>query len=131
LGRPQNIKYGVTMKVQSVGSWAFIAGVVLAIILGLFGQMVATYKGFIVTILVIIGLIVGLINIGDKETTNFLIAAIALLAANTVTQWTSLDVIGNISTYIAGILGGIATFVAPAAVLVALKAIYDMAYKKQ
>jgi hypothetical protein len=118
------------MKVQSVGSWAFIAGVILAIILGIFGQMVATYKGYIVTILVVIGLIVGFINIGDKETANFLIAAIALLAANTATQWTSLDIVGTISTYIAGILGGIAIFVAPAAVLVALKAIYDMAYKK-
>ncbi|MDI6826574.1 MAG: hypothetical protein QMD36_05340 [Candidatus Aenigmarchaeota archaeon] len=110
------------------GSWAFIIGVILAIILGLFGQVMVGYKGYITAILVIIGLIVGFANITEKEATNFLIAAIALLATNTVTQWTSLLVVGD---YIAGILGGIGTFVAPAAVLVALKAIYDLAYKKK
>jgi len=117
------------MKEQNYGSWAFIIGVVLAIILGLFGQAVEAYRTYITAILVIIGLIVGFVNIGEKDATNFLIAAIALLATNTVTSWTSLNVV-MIGDYIAGILNNIGIFVAPAAVLVALKAIYGLAYKK-
>lgn len=61
---------------------------------------------------------------------HFLIAAIALLATNTLTQWTSLNVV-MIGDYIAGILNGIGLFVAPAAVIVALKAIYDLGYKQK
>ena len=64
---------------------------------------------------------------------NFLIAAIALLATNAATQWTTALDFGGIplGTFIAIILGNIATFVAPAAVIVSLKAIYDLAYKKK
>jgi len=115
------------MTYEKIGNWAFIIGVVLAIILGLFGTYVVEYKSYITAILVIIGLIVGFINIGQKETSNFLIAAIALLATNTATQWVALTTIGE---YIAGILSSIGLFVAPAAVIVALKALYDLAYKK-
>jgi len=118
------------MKEQSYGNWAFIIGVILAIILGLFGQVVEAYRTYITALLVIIGLLVGFANIGEKDSMHFLIAAIALLATNTLTQWTSLNVV-MIGDYIAGILNGIGLFVAPAAVIVALKAIYDLGYKQK
>ena len=110
------------------GNWAFILGVVLAIILGLFGTYItADVQQGITWLLIILGLIVGFANIGQKETFNFLIAAIALLAVGGAGLQT-LPVVGD---YIGPILTNIATFVAPAAVLIALKAIYDLAYKKK
>jgi len=108
------------------GNWAFIIGVVLAIILGLFG----TYIGYVTEItylMIILGLIVGFFNIGHKDAVNFLIAAIALLAVGAA----GLEMLPVVGTYIGGILTQIAVFVAPAAVLVALKAVYEMAYKKK
>ena len=108
------------------GNWAFIIGVVLAIVLGLFG----TYIGYVTEItylMIILGLIVGFFNIGHKDAVNFLIAAIALLAVGAA----GLELLPVIGPYIGGILTQIAVFVAPAAVLVALKAVYELAYKKK
>ncbi len=109
------------------GNYAFIVGVVLAIILGLFGTYIPVYIETITYIMVILGLIVGFYNIGHKETVNFLIAAIALLAVGAA----GLETLPVIGLYVGGILMQIAVFVAPAAIIVALKAVYDLAYKKK
>jgi hypothetical protein len=76
-------------------------------------------------ILVVLGLIVGFINIGVKETHDFLVAVIALLLAGTA----GLGNLPAIGTYIGAILTNITTFVAPAAVIVALKAVWELARK--
>lgn len=108
------------------GNWAFIIGVVLAIVLGLFEGFVAGYTDTILWIMIILGLIVGFYNIAHKEAINFLITAIAFLAVTT-----ALNALPLIGAYISGILNNIAVFVAPAALLVALKALYEMGYKKK
>jgi len=119
---------GETME-NKYGNWAFIVGVVLAIILGLFGEMegVKAYATTITYIVIVLGLIVGFINISHKEATNFLISAIALLAVGTA----GLEILPMVGTYIGGVLTKIVAFVAPAAVIVALKAVYDFEYKKK
>lgn len=109
------------------GNWAFIVGVVLAIILGLFSAYIPVYIETITYIMVILGLIVGFYNIAQKEAVNFLIAAIALLAVGA----TGLKALPVIGIYLDGILTQIAVFVAPAAIIVALKAVYELAYRKK
>jgi hypothetical protein len=113
------------MDNSSIGSWAFILGVVIAIISGLAAGALAGYMQYIAVILVILGLVVGFLNIGAKEVTDFLIASIALIAigaANLVT----IPLIGG---YLASMVLYIAAFVAPAALVVSLKAIYNLAAK--
>jgi len=111
---------------QTVGSWAFILGVIIAIIAGLAaGMLDATMAGWITLVLVILGLIVGFLNISDKETSGFLIAAIALMAVGTA----NLAAIPEIGMYLASMVINIAAFVAPAALIVALKAVYNLAAK--
>ncbi len=113
------------MDNSSIGSWAFILGVVIAIISGLAAGALAGYMQYVAIVLVILGLIVGFLNIGAKEVTDFLIASIALIAigaANLVTiPW--------IGGYLASMVLYIAAFVAPAALVVSLKAIYNLAAK--
>ena len=108
------------------GNWAFIIGVVLAIIMGIFEGFVAGYTEIITYIMIVLGLVVGFFNIGHKEAVNFLIAAIALLAVGGA----GLEMLPVIGSYVGAVLTQIAVFVAPAAILVALKAVYDLAYKK-
>ena len=111
---------------QAVGSWAFILGVIIAILAGLAaGMLDAITAGWITLVLVILGLIVGFLNISDKETSGFLIAAIALMAVGTA----NLAVIPSIGMYLASMVQNIAAFVAPAALIVALKAVYNLAAK--
>jgi hypothetical protein len=113
------------MKMKKIGELAFLVGVLIAILVGLFQQGVAT--GTLATILVILGIIVGFLNISAKETTPYLVAAIALLAASGASGFISIWVIGS---YLVAMLGNIALFVAPAAVIVALKTIITLAKKK-
>lgn len=103
---------------EKIGSWAFLAGLVLAILFGFISG--ATWT---IPVLVVLGLIVGFLNISEKEVTSFLIAAIALMAAGAA----NLTVIPQLGTYLADILANITVFVAPAALIVAIKAIYGMA----
>ncbi len=103
-----------------VGFWAFIIGVVLAIV----GGLVAPQNAIIIIILVIIGLIIGFLNVTAKEVTLFLVATIALLVAGGVFEPIKLLGIGTILN---NMLGYIAIMMAPAAVVVAIKALWAAA----
>jgi hypothetical protein len=114
-----------TDLLTKVGSWAFIIGVIIAIIVGIFsggvGSPVTT------TVLIVLGLIVGFLNVTGRETTPFLLAALSLVLVSRFGG----DVLGGVATigpYIQGTLGALMTFVVPATIIVALKAIYALAH---
>ena len=111
---------------MKIGQWAFILGIALAIIVGVF-TLSETVAGTVTLVLVILGLIVGFLNITEKETTPFLIAAIALLATGSAVD--SLKVIPPkvLGDFLASSVNNIAAFVTPAAILVAVKAIWALA----
>jgi len=105
----------------SIGSWSFIIGLIIALIVGFFGQA----SGTIVTVLVILGLIVGFLNVAEKEVQGFLIASIALLlAGGTGNLMSSVPAVGD---YLSQILTNFAIFVAPAAIVVAVKELIELA----
>jgi len=110
-----------------IGRIAFLVAFVIAIIMGLLtGAEVVTMDtfGWIILTLVILGLIVGLLNITQEEVSNFLIASVALIVFNTLSGL--LLLIPYIGNYIVSIINYIAIFVAPAALVVALKAVITM-----
>ena len=115
------------MKLQRIGELAFMLFVLVAIIAGL-ATFVSPESGYgtVTAAMIFLGVIVGLINVSEKETIPFLVAAIALLAAGTA----NFESIGAVGKVISNILNFVGAFVAPAAVIVALKAIYAMGAKK-
>ncbi|MFC1752597.1 hypothetical protein ACFL96_04290 [Thermoproteota archaeon] len=104
---------------KKIGQYAFLVGVLLAIIAGI----IVTANPWVVLVLVVLGVIVGFLNITAKETTEFLVASIALIAAGAA----NMAIIPYIGSYLAAILGYITVFVAPAAIVVALKAVKSLA----
>jgi len=111
------------MDMAKIGEWAFLAGVILALLVGLFQQEVAI--GMTAMILVVLGVIVGLINIVERETTGYLVAAVALLVAGSAGLGTL-----PFGAILSAMLSNIVLFVAPAAVIVALKAVITLGKKK-
>ena len=114
---------------QQIGSYAFLIGVAIAIIAGvLYGSgqtgILGSAAGWVPLILIVLGIIVGFLNIKDKEIDKFLIASLALLAAPATALW--LNEIPAFGPFFSGIVGNVAVFVAPAALIVALKAIYAL-----
>ena len=105
------------MNLEMVGKWAFIAGLVLAVLLGYILGV-----GWAVWVLAILGVIVGLLNVTREDTERFLLAAIAFGLSVT-----ALNTVPGLGTQIASILGYVAAFVAGAMVVVALKALFQTA----
>ena len=105
-----------------IGAWAFLIGVVLAIVIGLFSTYIggSAYKT-ILSILVVLGVIVGLLNVGTKDASKFLWASVALVIVSFMGQ-TVLSIIPQIGT----ILNSLLVLVVPATVIVALKSVFEI-----
>ncbi|MBT4596958.1 MAG: hypothetical protein HOC95_03180 [Candidatus Diapherotrites archaeon] len=123
------------MASQKIGSYAFLLGVIIALIAGIIAAadaimgsaMLAGSAGWIALILVILGLIVGFLNIKDKHITDFLIATIAVAMIGLVALNPATIVVDPIVILINAIVGNIVTLVAPAALIVGLKQILSLA----
>lgn len=109
---------------QKIGVWSFAIGMILAIIISI--VTANSVPAWSVYLLAIIGIIVGLINISDKEVNTFLIAGMSFLI--------SFQALGNIATILALGWAAVSTFfylmavfVAPATAIVAVKAIFNIA----
>lgn len=132
------------METEQIAQYAFMAFVAISIIAGLaYGYNRWDFaehpleadlwdEGWIMLIMVILGIIVGLVSITAKETTPFLIASIALIVTSTMIA--PFDAINKVAAplgYMATwIVTFIAAFAAPAAVLIAIKEVYAMAKEK-
>lgn len=99
---------------ENLGKYAFLAGVGLAIVLA----FVSIPNGYL--ILSVLGLVVGFLNITSDETQGFLIAAIALMLTAT-----SIRVLPGVGELLGEMASNLSAFVAPAALLVALKSLFE------
>jgi len=104
---------------KSIGRWAFIIGLVLAVIIALLG----TGYEWPVYILLVLGLIVGLLNISDKEVGPFLVAAIAFMLTFMALGEIA-DAIPWIGVYLGNFFVMVRAFIAPAAAVVAFKELF-------
>ena len=105
-------------KGNMLGSWAFLIGVILALVIALFGTLTST----MVVILAILGLIVGFLNVNDEEVQPFLMSGVVLIIASAFGQQfvSRVPLIGNIFEAL------LVVFV-PATIIVALKNVFSMA----
>ena len=102
---------------HKIGFWAFIIGLIIAII----GGLISAQNAAVVVVLIILGLTIGLLNITGKEIMLFLVATIALIVTGRV--FTPLTVL-NIGKYLDQILSYVATLMAPAAVVASIRALW-------
>ena len=111
---------------QRVGNYSFIIGVIIAIVLGVFSLGTAT--PILASLLVVLGLIVGFLNVTGKETKEFLLVAAVIIIAASMgagagAYLSGVTVIGN---YLAGIFGQLLAFIVPATIVVGLKDIWSL-----
>jgi hypothetical protein len=109
------------MDLTTIGRWAFVIGVLISIIAGLGGVIPA-----LVSILFILGLIVGFLNVGEGESTHFLVAVITLLLIGVAGVQLPL---GRFTSQIVGIIQNLIAFVAAAGLVVAIKQALGIAKK--
>lgn len=111
------------MKLQKIGAFAFLGGILLSVIFGLiYGNQ---HPDWLSTVLIILGLVVGLLNIEDKNISLFLIAALTFIATSN-----SVNMIPVLGDVLRGILVNLVYFVAPAALIVSIVAIIRVSNSK-
>lgn len=121
-------------KRKKIGQWAFIIGVILAFVIGLLAAFMnfdASTISMVMGIMAVLGLIVGAVNVTDKEISKFIIAAIGLTVGAT-----ALASMGSIlsATAVTAVIGKMiitaftifGMFVAGAVFIPALKAVYEI-----
>ncbi len=113
------------MELDLIGKWAFIIGLIVAI-LAAFITTIDT--NVILLILFILGLIVGFINVNKKNTTDFLIAVIALVGVGTLGAL-AIEQLAKPVVYLQIILNNFTVFIMAAALVVSIKTILTTAKK--
>lgn len=103
---------------NSIGSWAFLVGVILALIFAFVSFPSMAW------VLLVLGLIIGFLNVSEAETQKFLYAGTVLVIVGAFA--------GNVFSsvmYLQDIFNNLVTLFAPATVVVALKSVFEMAKK--
>jgi hypothetical protein len=129
------------MEMEAISRWAYLLFVIIAVVMGLVvGYMawsegswaaVANVNGWVLLVMLILGIIIGITSITTKEVMPFLIATIALVVAASANVWSPLDQIHALLDFWAtGILSYIVAFAAPAAVIIAIKEVLTLAKQK-
>ena len=113
---------------QKIGHYSFIGGVIIAVVLGLVpATTLGTATAWLASLLVVLGLIVGFINVTGKETKEFMMVATVLIIASFAGG--ASDTLGGvqvIGSYLQGIFVSVLLFVVPATVVVGLKEIWSL-----
>lgn len=124
----------ITAKENLFGARLFLVGIVLSIAAGIlsFGEL----NTLILSILVVIGLVVGFgfIGISDREVNTFLIASVSLVIVSWagiqgVGNLTNGEIIGRVWSYISSILGALLVMLVPATIVVSVKSLFSVARK--
>ena len=139
------------MEIQEIARWAYIIFVVVAILAGLilgysaydsyiltptdppayWAENIKTNDGYVLFAMLILGVVIGLTSITRKEVTAFLMATIALLVASGANVWAGVWYLNPLLFFWASaILSYIVAFAAPAAVIISLKSVLDVAKEK-
>ena len=104
-----------------LGAWSFLIGVILAIILGVFSSQLAT-QTWTIYLLVILGIIIGLLNISGKEAMKFLLVGTALVLVGKLggDALFGIPIVGPVLAYLVMLF-------TPATIVVAIKAAFALA----
>ena len=109
---------------NTVGSWAFLIGVVIAVLVGL--GVGVNLTSTVTSVLVLLGLIVGLLAVSSKDVEPFVMASVVVLLAAFVGK----GVLSEVTLVNLGsVMDAIVALIVPAAVIVSLKEAFAIAKK--
>jgi hypothetical protein len=118
----------VKSKENLLGAYAFLVGVIFAIVFGVFSDSLERATGLFYTAIVIIGIIVGFMNIGDKDSHTFLLASLSIVIAGGL-GLEPLKYIANnyVVEILRNVLGSLLVLFVPATVIVSIKTVFAIA----
>ena len=127
----------IKARENSLGAWAFLIGVVLAVIIALIKsfsiEAFVRYNQLFYVLLLIMGLIVGFINVRAKDINTFLLAGTVLVIVSKFGLEGVIDRLGGsllgitkIGLIGQEIFGALLVLFIPAVIIVALKSVFSI-----
>jgi hypothetical protein len=124
----------IKSKENSLGAWAFLVGVVLALVVGISSVLIPVsfivkHNMAVYAILVLLGLLVGFLNVTGRESQTFMIAGAVLVV---VSKFGMDSVTGSliglsIGTAVSSVFTALLVMFVPATIVVALKSVFSIA----
>ncbi len=112
-----------------VGAWAFLIGIVVALLGGVLSALFGNWNPFVLGLLMVIGLVVGFIGVTPNDVQKFLTAAVSLVIVSYAgsagvrniefLEWQ----IGNV---VSSTLAGLLVLLVPATVVVAIRSLFSV-----
>jgi uncharacterized membrane protein len=117
----------IRSKENYFGAWAFLIGVILAVGFGIlsFGEL----SNIVLAILVLLGLVVGFVNVSDKDVNQFLTAAVSLVIVSFagLAGIRSAEIPGiAVGSLVTSTLGALLVLLVPATIVVAIKSLFSI-----
>lgn len=126
----------IISKENSFGAWSFLIGIVIAILVGISTSLtpinfLAKYNPQIYAILVILGVLIGFVNIRnqtpDDSDTFLLTSAIVVVVSKFGMDSVRGSIIGiGIGTAVSSIFGALLALVVPSTIIVALGRVFSL-----
>jgi|SRR3989344_2919322 len=110
------------LKGNVIGAWAFLIGVILALIVGALGLTDPNWMAA----LLVLGIVIGLLNIGGTELKDFMLAGVALVVVAAF-GGVGLETLQISIIDIGAILNALKALFVPATIIVALKTVFALA----
>jgi len=124
----------IKSKENSLGAWAFLIGVILALVVGISSVLIPVsfivkHNMAVYAILVLLGLMVGFLNVTGRESQTFMIAGAVLVV---VSKFGMDSVTGSliglsIGTAVSSVFTALLVMFVPATIVVALKSVFSIA----
>ena len=113
---------------EKIGHYSFIGGVIVAVVLGLASNYLgAPAVVWLTSLLVVLGLVAGFLNVSGKETKEFMmVATVLIIAAYAGGASNILGGVQVIGAYLSGIFTQVLAFVVPATIVVGLKDVWSL-----
>jgi hypothetical protein len=120
-------KEAIPKSMVKIGKISFIVGMIIALLSGLYiGYTGEGLNKFVISLLIILGFIIGLINVTQKETVPYIVAVISIFLVLSL-GGDFLKVVDTFGPYFDGILKSMMILFIPSMIIVALKIIWDYA----
>ena len=130
---------------EKLGSWIFLIGIVVALLVGfIFGlgqalntNLSSTWDSPVSILLAVLGFLVGVFSffavgaVTQERVPTFLIASLILVALAVIPTATSIYYFKDLAPIFSNITKYLAIFVAPAALIVIIRALWDSTQAKQ
>ena len=122
----------IRSKENYLGAWGFLVGIILALAVGIFSAKIGELEGTITGVLVILGLVVGFINVSPKDQNTFLMTAVSLVivsfaGAAGISEIEFLNI--GIGKMVSSTLGALLVMLVPATIVIAIKSLFSISQR--